>query len=588
MKRFLIIGLLSTILAVSACSAFAAGGEPSDCVGLIWAFGESSNWATSGAVVGDGRWVISTIDAVAQSVGAKTINARNIVFVSPYTGKSYPCDIKYTNAEMNICLLKMQTPGLPSITLAKKEDFARAQFGTLGQLMSTDKVGSNWPTQAYAVFGKSSKSGALMSVGLWNAKRAFVLELGNYQTLMLSEFDQEAPLPSGAIVFRNRKAVGMYVQKLTLTGEHVTLGYGQCGASFEMAELLQGNGPTRESLYSPPVSTIAKPADAAKLFGLQNEVYSALAVDAGADAVDAAQALVDADPKDAQAHVLLGLTLADKDKLEEALKQYDLAIAIQPGLRLARVRKAVALFDLDKKDDALTQLLAINKETPRDVGAINGLITIYSSDPKTLDTALAFAKKGADVNPSPAQFMRLVDLQKQKKDWRGAVDTLGKLLKAFPDFYAAYVEIGRVCELAGDNASAENAYRKLVQVDKSNPDSYLILAEFLAITDRKPEAKVVLGKLRDLKPGKGALDAAQALEDKIDGKTPAQEPTSEASPATTPEVTTEAKPEAQEADQSAPPGGSNSPDAAPAAPAPEEKPEAKPATPAPPIRPGGG
>ncbi len=552
MRQIVIISLLSIILAVSACCAYAAGGDPSECVGLIWAFGETSNWATSGAVVGDGQWVISSTDAVGQSVGAKTINARNIVFISPYTGKSYPCEIKYTNAEMNLCLLRIQGPGLPAITLAKRDDFAKAQFGTLGQIMSTDKVGSNWPAQVYGVFGKGSKKGTVMSVGLWNAKRAFVLELGKYNTLMLSDFDQEAPLPSGAIVFRSNKAVGMYVQKLTLTGEHVTLSYGQCAASFEIADVLQGSGPSQDSLFSPPGSTITKPTNAAKLFELQTKVYAALAVEMGSDEIDSAQALVDADPNDAQAHVLLALTMADKGKLEDAIKQYDLAIAIQPGLRTAKARKAMLLYDMGSKDDAITQLLAINKEAPRDVNAINSLITIYSADNKTLDNALAFAKKGADLNPTPGQLLRLVDLQKRKKDWQGAVDTIGKLLKAFPDFPEAYAQLGSVFELGGDKVKAEAAYRKWLDVDKSNPDAYFTLTVFLADNDRKPEAKTVLAKLRELKPGKDVLDAAQSLEDRIDGKTPPSTPA--------PEVKPEAKPDGP---ASTPATGSGTSQAAP-------------------------
>ena len=171
------------------------------------------------------------------------------------------------------------------------------------------------------------------------------------------------------------------------------------------------------------------------------------------------------------------------------------------------------------------ELLKAASEAPMDPRPVTALAGFYMSDDKTLDQALTYARKAATMSPgSPAAQLLVARVEKRGKNYAAATSAIAKALKMAPDWWEAWYALGATFEEAGDKSRAEKAYRELVKKQPKNPDSLITLASFLADEGKKDEALELIEKIRDLKPPKEVMEAAQDLEDFILGKKPAEKP----------------------------------------------------------------
>lgn len=199
---------LALVLAVAPAGAVTLP----ECAGVVRVFGDASSWMTSCFVVGDGSWVVTTADAVTEKIGpAATQPVRTAIFISAYTGQAVQCEVKAKNPGLNVALLKLPTAGLPSAAFAKPSDLAKAAYGTTGQLMSGDPVGSHWPTEILGVTRQKYGDAYRMQVGQWSASKAFVTDIGDYKWMFLSGMS-EKNMPAGSMVARGVVVAAMYPQ----------------------------------------------------------------------------------------------------------------------------------------------------------------------------------------------------------------------------------------------------------------------------------------------------------------------------------------------------------------------------------------
>lgn len=515
MRAFVLV--IALLLLAAACVSAAS---LTDSTGIIRVFGDTISRVSSCFVVGDGSWVVTTCDSVTEVVGPETSQTMRFpVFISTYTGQAYQCELKASNKELNVALLKLPVSGLPGAPLAQMADFSKAAYGTLGQLSSGELVGNDWPTTTYGITLNRSAKPAKLDVEQWNAKRVFVTDIGKYKWVFLSIMNPSTSVPNGAIVARDSTVAGMYVNKLVVTGGKDSIVYGRCAMATEIARFCGDSGVDSATLYDPPTPTISKPKDADIAFQLQCRIYTQIGARRLALAQPAAAALATMRPKDAQVQMVLGLAQLGSGKAEEALKSFDEAAKLDPKLATLRANRALALMALKKKPEAEKELLQAIQEAPGDPRPVTALADFYLSDPKTLDKALTYADRAATMasNSAAAQLL-LGKVQKTRKDYSAAIKAIGEAVKMAPEWPEGWYALAATYEEGGDKPNAEKAYRKLVEKQPKDPGALMTLASFLADQGSKDEALALLEKIRALSPPKETLDAVQSLQDKIEGK----------------------------------------------------------------------
>lgn len=513
--------VFASILVLSA-AACAPAASFADYTGVIRVFGDASNWMSTCFVVGDGSWVVTTCDSVTEHLGDKISQTiRYPIFISPYTGQAYQCELKASNKDLDVALLKLPVKGLPAAPLAQISEFAKAGAGTMGQLSSGEVAGNNWPTTIFGVSLQKSGTTSKLAVGEWSASRVFVCDIDKYKWAFVSDVKPADKIPNGSIVARETSVVGMYLNKLVVTGGKDNVVYGRCAMSSEIARYIGDSGVSTSTLYDPPRPTVAKAADGDAAFQLQSRIYSLIGAQKVAAALEAATAMVKMRPNDAQSHLVLGLAQMGSDKVDEALKSFDQAGKLDAKLPTLRMNRALALFAKKKKTEAEAELLKAAEEAPDDPRPVSALASFYLRDEKTLDKALSYAKQAAIMSPNSAAAELLIGkIQKSRKNYADAILAIGEALKLSPDWSEAWYALGATYEEGGDKTHAEKAYRTLVEKQPKDPDALLTLASFLADQGQKDEPLQLLGKLRALNPPKPVLDAAQTLQDKIEGKKP--------------------------------------------------------------------
>jgi len=118
--------------------------------------------------------------------------------------------------------------------------------------------------------------------------------------------------------------------------------------------------------------------------------------------------------------------------------------------------------------------------------------------------------------PSAAQdaMNRGVDLLYVKSDARGSMSQFERAIREYPSFYEAYTHIGIANTSLGNNAEAEKAFRKAIELSEEKyADAYAGLAVILSNTKRFAEAEAACRKLIELSPNdwRGHGELARAL-----------------------------------------------------------------------------
>lgn len=508
------------LLALAATAAVpVSAAVPSDYAGVIRVFGDASSWMSTCFVIGDGSWVVAASDAITEEVGPEIKRTiRYPVFVSAHTGQAWQCELKGVNKDLNVALLKLPVKGLPAAPLAQFSEFSKAAYGTMGQIMSGDQVGNNWPTDIYGIIREKSGAGYKLVVSSWTAKKVFVTDISDYRFLFLSSVGPESAVPNGSMVVRGSSVVGMYINRLVITGGKEDVRYGRCAMSTEIARFAATYGIDTTTLYNPPAATLRREEGADTVFQLQALIYSLIGAQRPAEALDPAAALAKLRPNDPQALMMHGVALLGAEKAEDALKVFDAATKIDPKVPALRMNRALALVALNKREEAETELLKAAEEAPADPRPVSALADFYLADEKGYDKALSYAQKAVQMSPeSPAALLLLAQVEKRQKDYAAATKSLGAAVKMAPKWAPAWFALGATCEEGGDKESAEKAYRKLVELQPKSPDSLMTLASFLADQGKKDEATETLAKVRELNPPEEVLKAVKELEEKMKG-----------------------------------------------------------------------
>jgi Flp pilus assembly protein TadD len=503
--------LVVLVACLLSCPLLAAD---DDAVAAVFVFGRVGGWTTSGFGVGDGSYVVTTIDAVRQPVaGGKKIPISHAVVVSRWTGEPYSATVAATDDEGKVALLKLRSQAVPAVPVAGDEAFSRAPKATLGELLSGDEVGGRFPSEMYAL--DVERKPPKFTVKTWRATNACLTEVRGRDWLFLSKVYPAEKAPKAALVVKRRAgAIGMFHGRLVIEGGARPATFYRVLPATALRAFLSKAGLSAGALSQPPAIG-PKAADAESSFQAACLALSASLVDAPA-AVENAAALVKLRPKNAIAHMLLGSALSRQGKLDDALKSINTALELDPALPDGRLNRGLALVALGKSAESEQELRKAVQDDPKDVPALLALAGLLAASDKTLEEAVGLARQAVRLAPDdPGAHLDLAQILKRKKDFDGAIAELRGLVDTAPKWGQARAALAATYEAAGKPDLAEAEYRKLVELEPQNPNAHLALIECLLSAGKKDEASQSIERLKKLKLRPDLVEAVKKLEARL-------------------------------------------------------------------------
>ena len=142
---FLIFSLLACFLAFPAAA-------DEDSVAAVFVFGRTGGWIASGFAVGDGSYIVTSIDSVMELMPTgKRVQVRHAAVVSRWTGDAYPATVVATDDKRLVALLKLPSPAIPPIAVVGNDALARVPRNTLGELLSGVEIGQKFPAEIFGL-----------------------------------------------------------------------------------------------------------------------------------------------------------------------------------------------------------------------------------------------------------------------------------------------------------------------------------------------------------------------------------------------------------------------------------------------------
>ena len=183
-----------------------------------------------------------------------------------------------------------------------------------------------------------------------------------------------------------------------------------------------------------------------------NLILALCKVGKGAEAVERARALAAEAPGDADRLFTLGLALSEQD-VDESIVAFSRALELAPRHALARYNLALVLRRVDRLPDALRELdraLAIERR-PQALYT-QGVIYWHQGQlaraAESLRAAIAIAPDYADAHHA------LGGVLKAQGDWNGAAQSLRAAIALQPDLFSARYALAQVQRAAGDERGA--------------------------------------------------------------------------------------------------------------------------------------
>ena len=187
-----------------------------------------------------------------------------------------------------------------------------------------------------------------------------------------------------------------------------------------------------------------------------------------ARAVSEAQAAIELDPRNLAARLQLAQIFLSHNTPEPALEIFSDALRIAPDSLVARLGKGLALKELQRFDEAVTELTACLDRDPRMGLAFDALASLYL---QTSEYAKLSVLSQQYLQRSPSDYRGYYYLaaakEREKDDNPGAEQLLRRSLELNPNFAASYALLGKL--LTEDNRLDE-AVRELERAIQLRPD----------------------------------------------------------------------------------------------------------------------
>lgn len=194
--------------------------------------------------------------------------------------------------------------------------------------------------------------------------------------------------------------------------------------------------------------------------------------------------LLDNNPLFTGAYILLGDINENKNKIEEAIRNYEKALEIEPQNDMAKAKYTYLLVKNDQYDKAITSLSELQKQMEHFINPAQLEIMVDTgillAEKNELESALAVLQKVVEISPShPEAWLNLGMVYLKYGQIDKAQEHYQKAIEIDPDFAMAYSNLGmlnftRYME-SNENRLRDNAldnYNKAIRLNPDLADAY--------------------------------------------------------------------------------------------------------------------
>ncbi len=152
-----------------------------------------------------------------------------------------------------------------------------------------------------------------------------------------------------------------------------------------------------------------------------------------------------------------------------------------------------------------TESLEINVTRPASTGPVD----------TTLSSAMVNVADFRIPKPAAKEFNKANE-QIEVQNWKGATATLKKAIAIYPQYAAAYNNLGVAYARSGNRDLELGALQKAIEIDNHFIPAYVNLARLKIAENAFPDAETVLNKVRELDPANGMALVLLAYADYMD------------------------------------------------------------------------
>jgi predicted O-linked N-acetylglucosamine transferase (SPINDLY family) len=188
-----------------------------------------------------------------------------------------------------------------------------------------------------------------------------------------------------------------------------------------------------------------------------------------------------ANPRNAQAHALLGLALQQLGRLEEAVASQRRALELDPALTGLHTVLAPTLYVLGQHEAAADSYRRALLAEPESADLHKGLGDALRALGQ-FDAAQQSARRAVALGPdNPENHLGLAAAQYAGGDYEGAADSLRKALELTPDNLAARIDLAQTLVRLGQHEAAAACYRQVLERAPDHFGAHAGLAECLRV-----------------------------------------------------------------------------------------------------------
>lgn len=210
--------------------------------------------------------------------------------------------------------------------------------------------------------------------------------------------------------------------------------------------------------------------------------------------VELLQPVVPLSSQDAMAQIVLGTALVATGKVDDGIRAFERAKAIDPKQAGYRLVLGMAYRQAGAYDKALAELTEANRLNPDwPIGLIQMGNTLATAGRPT--DALERYRKAERLAAEPALTEvrgRIGNLQLATKDFTGAIATFKQLAAGPNPPVEAVAGLAQAYQLNGQLAEAESSYREVIRLAPKDPNSFLRLGLFYGYQRRYRDALATL------------------------------------------------------------------------------------------------
>jgi len=215
-----------------------------------------------------------------------------------------------------------------------------------------------------------------------------------------------------------------------------------------------------------PLESLFAGVDPAMLGGRPERVDAGGADDAAAAEVDRRRAEVEQAPEDAQRRHRLALALMQAGKVEDAARQWEKAVELDPGFAKAYYNLGVCCYTLGLTDDAETHWLkAVELDPTQASGHYN--LGVLKHNAQALEEAADQYRQCLAVAPRHRHLKAQVNLGLAlagQKEFNQAREVWDRLLSENPQCFNACYNLGVLCQQTGDVAAAVRLWKRAADI----------------------------------------------------------------------------------------------------------------------------